>query len=77
MIDWDDVRYFLAVAREGSPRTLRFSQGCPYRATDARQVAGLPVLSISDIVFDNPRPCDVDWGGGITHPMLRESLGFD
>ena len=24
----------------GSPRTLRFSRGCPYRATDARQVAG-------------------------------------
>src|SRR5438270_178497 len=24
----------------GSPHTLRFSRGCPYRATDARQVAG-------------------------------------
>ena len=32
------VRLFTEFVSHGSPDTLRFSRGCPYRATDAQQV---------------------------------------
>ena len=40
MIDWDDVRYFLAAAREGSVRTAAKSLGVNH-ATVLRRIAQL------------------------------------